>query len=49
MIDPQPRLTDGNGHSTGYDYDARKQLVKTNYPDGTKKTNAYGGPRNLSR
>ena len=40
-------MTDGNGHTTSYQYDARKRLVETDYPDGTKKTDAYDGPGNL--
>ena len=40
-------MTDGNAHTTSYQYDARKRLVLTAYPDGTTKTNTYDGPGNL--
>ncbi len=40
-------MTDGNGNTTGYQYDAHKRLIETDYPDGTKTTNAYDGPGNL--
>ena len=36
-----------NGNTTQYQYDARKRLIQTKYPDGTTKTNAYDGPGNL--
>ena len=41
-------MTDGNGNATQYKYDARKRLIETDYPDGTKKTNTYDGPGNLA-
>ena len=40
-------MTDGNNHTTGYAYDARKRLTTTTYPDQTTVTNAYDGPGNL--
>jgi RHS repeat-associated protein len=41
-------MTDGNNHTTGYVYDARKRLIETDYPDNIKKTNTYDGPGNLA-
>jgi len=43
-------MTDGNGKTTSYIYDARKRLIETNYPDAnhTKKTNGYDGSGNLT-
>ena len=38
---------DGNGNTTTFQYDARKRLVKTVYPDKTYTTNSYDGPGNL--
>jgi RHS repeat-associated protein len=38
---------DGNGNTTSFQYDARKRLVKTVYPDRTYTTNSYDGPGNL--
>ena len=38
---------DGNGNTTTFQYDARKRLVKTVYPDRTSATNSYDGPGNL--
>jgi YD repeat-containing protein len=40
-------MTDGNHNTTGYQYDARKRLIETDYPDETKTINAYDGPGNL--
>ncbi|MGA9129688.1 MAG: chitobiase/beta-hexosaminidase C-terminal domain-containing protein, partial [Terracidiphilus sp.] len=47
--------TDGNGHKTVYQYDARKRLIETDYPDissanpnGTSVKNTYDGPGNLA-
>jgi YD repeat-containing protein len=40
-------VTDGNSNTTHYQYDARKRLTVTTYPDQTTKTNAYDGPGNL--
>ena len=40
-------MTDGNNNATGYQYDSRKRLIETDYPDGTKKTNIYDEPGNL--
>ena len=40
-------MTDGNGNTTQYAYDARKRLTVTTYSDTTTKTNAYDGPGNL--
>ena len=40
--------TDGNGHKTQYQYDARKRPTITPYPDQTAKTNSYDGPGNLT-
>ncbi|MGO8758498.1 MAG: RHS repeat-associated core domain-containing protein, partial [Terracidiphilus sp.] len=34
-------------NTTQYQYDARKRLTVTRYPDTTTKTNAYDGPGNL--
>jgi len=39
---------DGNGNATTFQYDARKGLVKTVYPDKTSTTNSYDGPGNLA-
>jgi YD repeat-containing protein len=39
---------DGNGNATTFQYDARKRLVKTVYPDKTSTTNSYDGPGNLA-
>ena len=39
---------DGNGNTTTFQYDARKRLVKTVYPDRTSATNSYDGPGNLA-
>ena len=44
----QTSRTDGNGNTTRFQYDARKRLVKTIYPDSTTATNAYDGPGNLA-
>jgi RHS repeat-associated protein len=38
---------DGEGNTTSFQYDARKRLVKTVYPDKTSATNSYDGPGNL--
>jgi RHS repeat-associated protein len=38
---------DGNGNATSFQYDSRKRLVKTVYPDKTSTTNSYDGPGNL--
>jgi RHS repeat-associated protein len=38
---------DGNGNTTSFQYDARKRLVKTVYPDKNSTTNSYDGPGNL--
>jgi YD repeat-containing protein len=40
-------MTDGNGLTTQYQYDARKRLTVTAYPGQTMKSNAYDGPNNL--
>jgi RHS repeat-associated protein len=40
--------TDARGNTTQFQYDARKRLTKTIYPDSTTVTNAYDGPGNLS-
>jgi YD repeat-containing protein len=40
--------TDGNNNTTQFQYDARKRLIKTAYPDGTSVTNSYDGPGNLA-
>ena len=45
-------MTDGNGNTTQYAYDARKRLTVTTYPatsyqGQTTTTNAYDGPGNL--
>jgi RHS repeat-associated protein len=39
---------DGNGNATTFQYDARKRLVKTVYPDKTSTANSYDGPGNLA-
>jgi len=41
-------MTDGNGNTTQYVYDARKRLVQTKNPDGTRVTNTYDRPGNLA-
>ena len=41
-------MTDGLGHTTQYQYDARKRLTVTTYHDQTTTTNAYDGPGNLA-
>ena len=41
-------MTDGKNNTTKYQYDARKRLTETDYPDGHKKTNTYDGPGNLA-
>ena len=43
----QVAMADGKGNTTQYQYDARKRLTVTTYPDTTTKTNAYDGPGNL--
>jgi len=43
----QISITDGKGNTTQFQYDARKRLIKTIYPDNTTKINAYDGPGNL--
>lgn len=40
---------DGDSNTTQYQYDARKRLVKTIYPDTTSVTNVYDGPGNLTK
>jgi RHS repeat-associated protein len=41
-------MTDANSHTTLYQYDSRKRLTKTTYPDTTTVTNTYDGPGNLA-
>jgi len=36
------------GHKTQFQYDCRKRLTKTIYPDLTYSTNTYDGPGNLT-
>jgi RHS repeat-associated protein len=40
--------TDGNGHTTQFQYDARKRLIQTINPDNTTIVNSYDGPGNLA-
>ena len=40
--------TDANNHTTQFQYDARKRLTVTTYPDQTTTVDAYDGPGNLA-
>jgi len=40
--------TDGKGNKTQFQYDARKRLLLTTYPDSTTTINTYDGPGNLA-
>lgn len=41
-------MADGNNQTTNYQYDARKRLIQTTYPDLTTTINGYDGAGNLS-